>query len=453
MVDERAPDTTMTVSVSGFAPSSGPRLLVFTAGGRAAHALPKSGEVSVGRGEQADIRVDDPSLSRVHAKLKVGSLVVVEDLGSRNGTHVNGRVLHKGDTAEVIPGDAFGLGKVVCIVEVDAAPAPREAKSDTRKKPPTASSSSSSAAKKKLDGLIALVAGSDISAVLCGETGVGKEVTARAIHDASSRKSAPFLGINCAALPENLLESELFGYERGAFSGAVQAKPGLFEAANGGTVFLDEVADMSPAVQAKLLRVLEERQVMRLGSLKPRSIDVRFLAASHKALDAEVAAGRFRQDLFFRLNGITLQIPPLRQRVDEIEGFAARFLADASARRGTRPPALHPDVVAALRGHPWPGNVRELKNVIDRALLLSNGADVIEPEHVVLDAPARTINDSDEADDDGPIGGDDERARILRALKEAAGNQTRAAELLGVSRRTLVNRIIAHNIPRPRKGG
>jgi two-component system response regulator AtoC len=275
---------------------------------------------------------------------------------------------------------------------------------------------------------------------------------ARAIHDASPRKAGPFVGINCAALPENLLESELFGYERGAFSGAVQTKPGLFEAAQGGTVFLDEIAEMTLAVQAKLLRVLEERQVTRLGSVKPRPIDVRFLSASHRSLDAWVQAGHFRQDLFFRLNGITLQIQPLRDRPDELEPLALRFLAAACERAKRRAPTLSPAALAALRAHPWPGNIRELKNTIERGLLLSAAADVIDAEHLSLIAPSTTAGASPGMA--GPLGLDDgERGHILRALHEAAGNQTRAAELLGISRRTLVNRIIEFDIPRPRKGG
>lgn len=187
---------------------------------------------------------------------------------------------------------------------------------------------------------------------------------------------------------------------------------------------------------------------MRLGSIKPKPIDVRFLAASHRGLDDEVAGGRFRQDLFFRLNGITLQIPPLRERADEIEPLARRFLEEFAARARRPAPELSPDTVAALQAHPWPGNVRELKNTLERGLLLCAGADLIEPEHLALVAPGAAAAPSLSTD-----GADGERGRILRALQEAAGNQTRAAELLGISRRTLVNRIIELGIPRPRKGG
>jgi two-component system, NtrC family, response regulator AtoC len=442
-VDDESLPESMTVSTSGlFAPGGlGPRLLVLAAGTRAAHALPREGSVVIGRADDAEIRVDDPSLSRRHARLKIGTVYAIEDLGSRNGTHIGGRAVEEGQTAEVTPGEPFGLGKVVCILEVPARAAPR-----TAKKPPPAAS-------KKLPALISLVAGSDISAVIAGETGVGKEVTARAIHDTSPRSAKPFLGINCAALPENLLESELFGYERGAFSGAVQPKPGLFESADGGTVFLDEIADMSLVVQAKLLRVIEERQVTRLGALKPRSIDVRFLSASHRTLDAEVEAGRFRQDLFFRLNGITLHIPPLRDRVEEMEPLARRFLEEASRRVRRDPPTLSPAALEALRAHRWPGNVRELKNTIERGLLLCAGSAIVEPEHLFetpTEAPRATK--ATFASAPPPHARDAERERILRALQEAAGNQTRAAELLGISRRTLVNRIIELGIPRPRKG-
>jgi DNA-binding NtrC family response regulator len=349
----------------------------------------------------------------------------------------------------------------------------------------------------QLQRLVERVADSDISIVIHGETGVGKEVMAKEIHRLSPRAGKPFVGLNCAALTETLLESELFGHERGAFSGAVNTKPGLFEVAEKGTVFLDEIGEMSSSIQAKLLRVLEERQVLRVGGLSPRSIDVRFLAASHKDLEGEVAAGRFRQDLYFRLNGITVEIPPLRERVSEIEGLCTGFIVDA-ARRNRRPevPTVSREALSLLKHYAWPGNIRELRNIVERAVLLCTDGR-ITAEHLPAErlqrhrvtappapAPARTTapppawRHVGDDDDDGPhtrpavraaVRPDDafagprpgenlkeavtdlERQRIVDALRSCGGNQTKAAELLGISRRTLVNRLNQFELPRPRK--
>jgi DNA-binding NtrC family response regulator len=304
---------------------------------------------------------------------------------------------------------------------------------------------------------------------------VGKEVIARTIHEQSPRSKARLVAINCAALSEALLESELFGHERGAFTGAVSAKIGLLEAAGGGTVFLDEAGEMPLAFQAKLLRVLDQREVFRVGSTEPRPIDVRFIAATNRDLVGEIARGRFRQDLFFRLNGITLAIPPLRERVEEIVPLARLFVAKA-ARQAARVPAprISDEALALLRSYEWPGNVRELRNVIDRAVLLCMG-DEIRAEHLpgekmvpLLPArpsrlPARSDDELEHADvptasrlllpdsPSTPAAAVAERNRILAALDECAGNQTHAARLLGISRGTLIARIQQYDIRRPRK--
>jgi transcriptional regulator with PAS, ATPase and Fis domain len=282
--------------------------------------------------------------------------------------------------------------------------------------------------------------------LLLGETGVGKEVVAGAIHSRSPRASGPFVAVNCAAMSESLFESELFGYERGAFTGADRAKPGLLESAHGGTLFLDEVGDMPLAPQAKLLRVLERREVLRLGSVKPKAIDVRIISATNRDLSVEIAAKRFRQDLYFRLNGVSIPIPPLRSRRDEIEPLARHFveLSTRGARRAE--PALSPESIDMLRRHAWPGNVRELRNVIERALVLSGGA-TVQPEHLLLTSP------STQPQSDWPAlapAEEEERRRIVEALDRCAGNQSYAAELLGISRRTLVSRLRAYGIARPR---
>ena len=302
-----------------------------------------------------------------------------------------------------------------------------------------------------------------INVLILGETGVGKEVLADWIHRHSSRARGPFVCINCAALSDALLESELFGYEKGAFTGAVQAKPGLLETAAGGTVFLDEIGEMPAALQTRLLRALESRQIVRVGGLAPRAIDVRFVAATNRDLETEVLSKTFRQDLYFRLNGISLTIPPLRERPEEIEPLARRFLAAAAGPAKRRPPRLTPDALESLEAYAWPGNIRELRNVVERALLFAEGNE-IAAEHlpvekmrlsrlvaasppsasaavpVALDpSPAKSLSPAEEA----------EYRKIVAALAEHGYNQTRAAKALGISRGTLIQRMKRYGIKRP----
>jgi transcriptional regulator with PAS, ATPase and Fis domain len=296
------------------------------------------------------------------------------------------------------------------------------------------------------------VAAGDISVLLLGETGAGKEILADFIHRASPRTKKPLVRLNCAALSEALLESELFGHERGAFTGAASAKAGLLETAQGGSVFLDEVGELPAAIQAKLLRVLEDRQVQPVGSLRPRPIDVRFIAATNRDLEADVERGAFRRDLYFRLNGVSLVVPPLRERPSEIEPLARLFLEQACARLKQPVPEIGAEALAAMKRHAWPGNVRELKNVLDRAALLAQGGPIGLAHLPPLASapppppPARPP-DADLRTDMAAL----ERQRILDALESCAGNQTQAAKLLGMPRRTLVKRLAAYAIPRPRK--
>jgi MoxR-like ATPase len=231
-------------------------------------------------------------------------------------------------------------------------------------------------AMRELERLVERIAQGTISVLIMGETGVGKEILAERVHRLSPRAGRPFVRLNCAALSESLVESELFGHERGAFTGAGVLKPGLLETADGGTVFLDEVGELPLAVQAKLLRVLEDRQVQRVGALKPRAIDVRFVAATNRDLEAEVQRGRFREDLYFRLNGISLVIPPLRQRVSEISGLARAFISLAARASSRAEPVLSREALALLEGYRWPGNIRELRNAMERAVLLCTGREI-----------------------------------------------------------------------------
>lgn len=316
-----------------------------------------------------------------------------------------------------------------------------------------------------------LAARSPISILIGGETGAGKDVLARHIHAASPRSAAPFLALNCAALPETLLEAELFGSEKGAFTGAAQARAGLFEAAEGGTVFLDEVGELPLATQSKLLRVLEDRNVMRVGGRSPRKIDVRFLAATNRDLEAASEQGKFRRDLYYRLCGVALVVPPLRERPGEIEALALGFLDQTCRALGRPPLAFSEQARERLLAHAWPGNVRELKNAVERAALLCTGS-VIGVEYLPDRVRSATVAVSPTAALAGGRVGtpavaetdaellmeraqraqrDAERERIGQALQQCGGNQRRAAELLGISRRTLVTRLTELDLPRPRK--
>jgi DNA-binding NtrC family response regulator len=315
---------------------------------------------------------------------------------------------------------------------------------------------------ERIHKLAKRIAASNINVLLLGETGVGKEVMARAIHRMSPRAERPFLGLNCASLHETLFESELFGYEKGAFTGASHPKPGLIESADGGTVFLDEIGEIPAATQAKLLRVLEERQVMRVGALRPREVDVRFVAATNQNLETEIELGRFREDLFYRLNGISLVIPPLRDRVAEIPKLARAFIAEACAHAGyPTQPVLSREALEWMTRHSWPGNIRELRNAVNRAVLLASGG-VIQPEHLESEAyqprtgrgsgrRADTATTAPPPSDDSAAPDDDERQRILQALAACGGNQTRAAKMLGMARRTLTSKLNKLGVPRPRK--
>lgn len=308
-------------------------------------------------------------------------------------------------------------------------------------------------AMRELYGIVEKVSVGTISVLLLGETGVGKEVVARAVHKLSRRHDQSFVAINCAALSESLLESELFGHEKGAFTGAAASKMGLLESAHGGTVFLDEVGELPLSLQVKLLRALEERQVLRVGGLKPRDIDVRFVSATNRDLEDDVKTGKYRDDLLYRLNGVTLRIPPLREREQEIEAMARMFTDEAAVALGRTPPSLSAEALTLLRSHPWPGNIRELRNVVERAVLLAE--EDIRSEHLPWHAvpplaPATgamtpTAVRVEESSDDV----DSEEKRIRQALSECGGNQTRAAKLLGVSRRTLTRRLSHYDIARP----
>ncbi|MBX3232576.1 MAG: sigma-54-dependent Fis family transcriptional regulator [Labilithrix sp.] len=299
-----------------------------------------------------------------------------------------------------------------------------------------------SALMRELDRTVQAVAPKEVIVTLIGESGTGKEVLARRIHELSHRRAGPFVPINCAAIPESLFESELFGHERGAFTGATERVRGKVEASSGGTLFLDELGELPLAMQAKLLRFLEHRRFMRVGGSTKVSVDTRLICATLRPLELEVEAGRFRADLFYRIEGITLEVPPLRARPADIAPLAHQFVAELSGFHGVKPPRLGRNMMAALLRYPWPGNVRQLRNAMERLCLLRPGKLVR-----VVDLPGslqrsvavsprlpgkRTI----EVSLDQPL--DDTIQQVLRAVLEAErGNRSRTAERLGISLRTV----------------
>jgi len=286
------------------------------------------------------------------------------------------------------------------------------------------------------------VAASDATVLVLGESGTGKEVLAREIHKASPRGTRPFVAVNCSAIPETLLESELFGHEKGSFTGAVRQKKGRFELAEGGTIFLDEIGDMSAALQAKLLRFLQDRRLQRVGGSADIAVDARVIAATNRDLERDVADGRFREDLFFRLNVVTITVPPLRERADDIPLLVEHFLR-LHVPEGARPKKVSPRAMRLLMGYLWPGNIRELENAIQRAVVLARGETVF-PEQL----PPR-VREADPAEGGAAKGRtmrEVERDVIVKTLRETDGNRTRAASILGISRRTLQNKIKEYGI-------
>jgi len=548
-------------------------LLVLADGETSTYALPETGRLLIGRSKQAEIRIDHASVSREHAAIHLGETLLLEDLGSANGTRLRGSKLPAGLAVQASPDEVIDVGQVMLVIKhrkleqrlrpacssaffelrveeeceratsagarfvvaslavegelalqaieailggelrqrdllamrepghyelllLDAGPdeaqervgravtalrerrlrvetrlfcAPRDGVSAVTllgRRPEPAPPSSHGLlsgfivvddAMRRVRRLLERVGGSELSVILLGETGVGKEMCAELLHACSPRAGRTFLRLNCAALSETLLESELFGHERGAFTGATTDKLGLLEAANGGSLFLDEVGDMPLTTQVKLLRVLESKEILRLGSRAPRRIDVRVIAATNRDLDEQITQGLFREDLYYRLNGISVMVPPLRERPSDIEPLARHFVARrASGQRAETVPKLSEASLAWLRAQSWPGNVRELRNVVERALVLCDGA-FIDPVHLSQSprTGAATKSSAEPAVSERGLRDEVktlERGRIEDALRAASGNQRRAAELLGLSRGALLRRLEQLGIARPRKG-
>jgi DNA-binding NtrC family response regulator len=411
--------------------------------------LPGAGTLTIGRASKCDVVIDSGSVSRHHANLIVGNEVEVEDVGSSNGTFVDGAKLPAQKQVRLTIGVPFLVGAVTLMVQTRAG--------SRRETTPQASQLAA------LEQSAARIAVGKLSVIVVGEHGVGKERFAERIHEMSPRRGAPFVRINCAAISEPLLEAEMFGNE-------AQNKPGQIELAEGGTVFLSDIDQLTPGLQQKLLRVLEDSAVRRTGGARTRPVDIRYIASTAKDLSAEVDAGRFRRDLYFRLAGAAFTVPPLRERRDEVLPLAEQFVASAAGPIG-RAFMLAEEAKQWLTTHDWPGNIRELRNACERSVLLATGA-MIERHHLTIDDPMRRMPGQrfrSSPTIPPPPGGysapsaadmpsqvratvaELEKQRILEALDKCAGNQTRAAEMLGISRRTLINRLDEYGIARPRK--
>jgi two-component system response regulator HydG len=324
----------------------------------------------------------------------------------------------------------------------------RQLKSDIKRRERSAPARPIGKSKKFVDALrlAEAVAPSDATVLIQGESGTGKEVVARYIHTLSGRRESPFLSINCGALTESLLESELFGHVKGSFTGAVKDKEGLLVAARGGTFFLDEVGEMSPATQVKLLRALQEREVIPVGSTEPVAVDVRLIAATNRELEEEIRRGKFRSDLYYRLNVIALHLPPLRERREDIALLARHFIEGFAGKDGGAPKRLVEETLEALQRYDWPGNVRELENALERAVVLTSGEELLPgalPAPVREPAPQRVVSEAPAANPSMEV---IERAYILWVLQAEGGNKTKAAEVLGIDPSTLYRKLHRYGI-------
>jgi two-component system, NtrC family, response regulator AtoC len=501
MSDETLSSTTDESERAAVSALHGHNLLVVSDGGIRSVELPIASILRIGRKAGLEIIVDHPTVSREHAIIYGGNPPSVEDLGSRNGTSVQGTRVPPRQRVPLRTGYIVAIGDVNIFVRsasgsLDDDDPPSEQTSPGMDQPREWGPRSQHRELQELYDQVKLIAQSSIPILICGETGSGKELLAERVHAFSRRASKPMLRVNCAALSEGILASELFGHEKGAFTSAHATKIGLFEAADGGTLFLDEVGELSPMTQAKLLRVLETGEVTRVGSHRAKHVDVRVVSASNRDLRVQCSRGEFRSDLYFRLNGVSVSIPPLRKRQEDIITLAEYFAAGFAKRLSRPTPKLSPEAQEALKNHRWPGNVRELKHVLERAVLLTSddlvtvevlqldsGFEAREPETAAIEqrgpASSRPPRYTRNTLPDGFLRSDrpprssrpqsrlknsgykaeqlkaelakTERDRIVAAL-EQAGTQAAAADLLGISRRALLYKLDALGIPRPRKG-
>jgi transcriptional regulator with PAS, ATPase and Fis domain len=448
----------------------GARLSVTISNGMTVEVRLGQKEVKIGRGHEADLQLPDPSVSRLHAKVfRVGRQYFLADLRSRNGTHADGKRITQ---LAMEDGRMFQVGpfRIHFHRPVSGFPAGEEPTAPPGTAPPITGSTDAepvrvakragaptvageapfgliggSSLVRNLVATIRRVGGSDVPVLIEGETGSGKELVARGIHDASRRRERPFVVVNCGAISPDLIESELFGHEKGSFTGATAQRKGAFELANAGTIFLDEIGELPFALQPKLLRALEQKEVKRVGGNDLLLADVRILAATNRNLREEIARKAFREDLFFRIGAITVSIPPLRDRREDVAPIARHFLSGMENPTSGPLPVLSPAALDLLISHDWPGNVRELRNAIQRAVVMAESGELTGHDFSFLRRAA------------GPGTGTEtppglsrweqaERANILGELARQTGNKTKAARELGIAKSTLFEKLKKYGI-------
>ena len=379
-----------------------------------------AGAIRIGTGAMNDLQLTDPTVSRLHCEIRnVDGAVRIVDSGSTNGTHVDGVRVH---VAELAAGARIRVGETMLAVA-----AAGESSLELSARHRFGEVIGASTEMRRLYAILEKVAPTDAAVLIQGETGTGKELVARSIHDASPRAGAPFVVVDCGAIAENLIESELFGHVRGSFSGAIADRRGLVEEAEGGTLFLDEIGELAPSLQPKLLRVLEGHEVRRVGDNASRRVDVRVIAATNRPLARSVNTGGFREDLYYRLAVVEVHLPPLRARPDDVALLAEHFFRRYAGEQEPVPPAL----LSSLASRAWPGNVRELRNYVERSVSIgvapaaAPGSEPIVPTHLPLkDARAAWTEQF-------------ETRYVEALLARVGGNVTRAAQLAGINRRSL----------------
>jgi len=417
-------------------------------------------EVRIGRSKEADLLLPDPSVSRLHARIfRVGDQYFLSD-NSKNGTLVDGKRISQ---VQLEGGVSFSIGPYQIHFS-------RDGKSPSAPEPPTVVSGSpvdalpriekkispktsystldmigNSTVIKDLISNIYKVAGSDFPVLIEGETGSGKELASRGIHEYSYRKDSPLVIVNCGAISPELIESELFGHEKGAFTGATTQRRGAFEIAHGGTIFLDEIGELPYRLQPKLLRALEQKEIKRVGGNESILVDVRILAATNRNLTKELSEKRFRDDLYFRISTITLTVPPLRDRREDILPIATHFLADAASRANRAVPELSGPAVELLSSYDWPGNVRELRNAIQRAVVMSDSPSLTPRDFSFL-LPAHSDASPEVIGQSLSRWEQSEKTNILSELSRQKGNKTRTARELGIAKSTLFEKLKKYGI-------
>jgi DNA-binding NtrC family response regulator len=387
--------------------------------------------ITVGTLSDNDLVLTDPTVSRSHAVIEEkGGGYILRDLNSTNGTFLEGVRVHEGYLAA---GSLIRLGQT----EMTFSPLEERIEAAHSSSDHFGDLIGSSNLMREVFGILERVAPTDIAVLVQGETGTGKELAARAIHGRSRRAEKPFVVFDCGAVAPNLIESELFGHEKGAFTDAVKSRQGAIELADSGTLFLDEIGELTPALQPKLLRALDQQEVKRVGAGQALKVNVRVVAATNRDLEKEVKAGRFREDLFYRLSAVSVALPPLRKHKEDIETIAEHLLTGISGAVGKRLKGLSPEAAEALRAYPWPGNVRELKNVLGRAAALCDGSR-IEVRDLFLSQGKK--NDTLESLS-GKTLEEIEKAAIHATLRSVDGNKTEAAKVLGIAYSTLYEKM------------